>query len=163
MIFYVLEFSWSTQMIKQNRYLYWATPTCDDGILNQNETAIDCGGPCTACGNIFFNWSALDVAVFFFFTIACSRKSHKYGYNIWSQTCMFLKWNVFLEIVYFFLKLVLSKGQLLRNSKILLKCSIMLKCHWCVLINLTIIITYFCDRTITKIESDSTQNFSLTT
>jgi len=34
--------------------LYWATPTCDDGILNQNETAIDCGGPCAACGNIMF-------------------------------------------------------------------------------------------------------------
>jgi hypothetical protein len=67
MILYVLEFSWSTQMIKQKKYLYWATPTCDDGILNQGETAIDCGGPnCTACGNIFFNWSALAVAVFFF-------------------------------------------------------------------------------------------------
>jgi len=94
-----------------------------------------------------------------FFTITCSRKSHKYGYNIWSQTCVFLKWNVFLEIVYFFLKLVLSKGQLLRNSKVLLKCSIMLKCHWCVLINLKIIITNFCNRTFTKIEYDSTQRF----
>ncbi|MDF1694261.1 MAG: M43 family zinc metalloprotease [Saprospiraceae bacterium] len=25
------------------------TPTCDDGIQNQGETGIDCGGPCTAC------------------------------------------------------------------------------------------------------------------
>ncbi len=24
-------------------------PTCEDGIQNQNETGIDCGGPCTAC------------------------------------------------------------------------------------------------------------------
>ncbi|MFH1722113.1 MAG: hypothetical protein ABH950_05875 [Candidatus Altiarchaeota archaeon] len=24
-------------------------PTCDDGIQNQNETAIDCGGPCEEC------------------------------------------------------------------------------------------------------------------
>src|SRR5690606_33297712 len=23
--------------------------TCSDGIQNQNETGIDCGGPCTAC------------------------------------------------------------------------------------------------------------------
>lgn len=26
-----------------------ACPTCDDGIENQGETDIDCGGPCTAC------------------------------------------------------------------------------------------------------------------
>jgi hypothetical protein len=26
-----------------------ATPTCYDGIQNQGETGIDCGGPCTAC------------------------------------------------------------------------------------------------------------------
>ena len=26
-----------------------ANATCSDGILNQGETAIDCGGPCTAC------------------------------------------------------------------------------------------------------------------
>ena len=25
-------------------------PTCDDGIQNQKETGIDCGGPCPACG-----------------------------------------------------------------------------------------------------------------
>lgn len=25
-------------------------PTCADGILNQDETAIDCGGSCNACG-----------------------------------------------------------------------------------------------------------------
>ena len=25
------------------------TPTCNDGIQNQGETGIDCGGPCTAC------------------------------------------------------------------------------------------------------------------
>ena len=24
-------------------------PTCDDGIQNQDEIDIDCGGPCTAC------------------------------------------------------------------------------------------------------------------
>ncbi len=24
-------------------------PTCSDGIQNQNETGVDCGGPCTAC------------------------------------------------------------------------------------------------------------------
>jgi len=26
-----------------------AAPTCDDGIQNQGETGIDCGGPCAAC------------------------------------------------------------------------------------------------------------------
>ena len=26
-------------------------PTCEDGIQNQNETGIDCGGPCPACGS----------------------------------------------------------------------------------------------------------------
>lgn len=26
-----------------------ATPTCSDGIMNQGETGIDCGGPCAAC------------------------------------------------------------------------------------------------------------------
>ena len=25
------------------------TPTCSDGIQNQGETGVDCGGPCTAC------------------------------------------------------------------------------------------------------------------
>jgi|GEM_PF-2937145 len=25
------------------------TPTCADGIMNQSETGIDCGGPCAAC------------------------------------------------------------------------------------------------------------------
>ena len=25
------------------------TPTCSDGIQNQGETGIDCGGPCSAC------------------------------------------------------------------------------------------------------------------
>ena len=24
-------------------------PTCSDGTQNQNETGIDCGGPCDAC------------------------------------------------------------------------------------------------------------------
>ena len=34
-------------------------PTCSDGIQNQNETGIDCGGPCSACpltdadGNVY--------------------------------------------------------------------------------------------------------------
>lgn len=27
------------------------TPTCNDGILNQGETGVDCGGPCPACGS----------------------------------------------------------------------------------------------------------------
>ena len=27
------------------------TPTCSDGIQNQGETGIDCGGPCPACLN----------------------------------------------------------------------------------------------------------------
>src|SRR5690606_34810781 len=26
-----------------------ACPTCDDGIQNQGETGVDCGGPCPAC------------------------------------------------------------------------------------------------------------------
>src|SRR5688572_3264083 len=26
-----------------------STPSCSDGIKNQGETGIDCGGPCTAC------------------------------------------------------------------------------------------------------------------
>ena len=26
-----------------------ACPTCDDGIQNQGETGVDCGGPCSAC------------------------------------------------------------------------------------------------------------------
>jgi hypothetical protein len=25
--------------------------TCGDGVLNQNESAVDCGGPCTGCAN----------------------------------------------------------------------------------------------------------------
>jgi hypothetical protein len=29
--------------------VYVPEPTCDDGILNQNELEIDCGGPCKAC------------------------------------------------------------------------------------------------------------------
>ena len=27
------------------------TPTCSDGIQNQGETGVDCGGPCTACSS----------------------------------------------------------------------------------------------------------------
>ena len=27
------------------------TPTCNDGIQNQGETGVDCGGPCTACAS----------------------------------------------------------------------------------------------------------------
>jgi hypothetical protein len=30
-------------------------PTCNDGILNQGEADIDCGGPCTACGFVKIN------------------------------------------------------------------------------------------------------------
>ena len=26
-----------------------AAPTCTDGVLNQGEAGIDCGGPCSAC------------------------------------------------------------------------------------------------------------------
>jgi hypothetical protein len=32
-----------------NLYLYKDPGTCDDGIQNQNETGIDCGGPCEPC------------------------------------------------------------------------------------------------------------------
>jgi hypothetical protein len=28
------------------------SPTCFDGVVNQDEIGIDCGGPCTACSNI---------------------------------------------------------------------------------------------------------------
>ncbi|HZV70127.1 MAG TPA: GEVED domain-containing protein [Saprospiraceae bacterium] len=28
------------------------TPTCSDGIKNQGETGIDCGGPCKPCGSV---------------------------------------------------------------------------------------------------------------
>jgi hypothetical protein len=28
-----------------------AMPTCNDGIKNQGETGIDCGGPCSACSS----------------------------------------------------------------------------------------------------------------
>ena len=28
------------------------TPTCDDGIQNQGETGIDCGGPCACMPNL---------------------------------------------------------------------------------------------------------------
>ncbi len=28
-----------------------ACATCTDGIQNQGETGVDCGGPCTACAN----------------------------------------------------------------------------------------------------------------
>src|SRR5438874_2356908 len=31
------------------------TPTCHDGIQNQGETAVDCGGPCTACQTTLCN------------------------------------------------------------------------------------------------------------
>jgi hypothetical protein len=30
-------------------------PTCSDGIQNQNETDVDCGGPCPACGMVRIN------------------------------------------------------------------------------------------------------------
>jgi hypothetical protein len=30
------------------------TPTCADGIQNQGETGVDCGGPCTACATAHF-------------------------------------------------------------------------------------------------------------
>ena len=29
-----------------------ACPTCSDGIRNQGEASIDCGGPCSACATI---------------------------------------------------------------------------------------------------------------
>src|ERR1035437_6031505 len=40
-----------------------ATPSCNDGIQNQNETGIDCGGVCssfaaTVNGNNFAGWMA---------------------------------------------------------------------------------------------------------
>jgi hypothetical protein len=33
-------------------------PTCSDGIQNQNETGVDCGGPCAACPTVLCNGSA---------------------------------------------------------------------------------------------------------
>ena len=32
-------------------YITWLVPkpSCTDGIQNQNETGVDCGGSCTAC------------------------------------------------------------------------------------------------------------------
>lgn len=33
-------------------------PTCSDGIQNQGETGIDCGGPCTACSNFICDGNA---------------------------------------------------------------------------------------------------------
>jgi hypothetical protein len=37
------------------------TPTCSDGIQNQGETGVDCGGPCQACGGgssfKFISWA----------------------------------------------------------------------------------------------------------
>jgi len=30
-------------------FCFVAVPTCTDGIQNQGETGVDCGGPCTAC------------------------------------------------------------------------------------------------------------------
>mgnify|MGYP006272875685 CR=1 FL=1 len=32
-----------------------ACPTCDDGIQNQNETGVDCGGPCIDCQTCYDN------------------------------------------------------------------------------------------------------------
>ena len=34
-------------------------PTCNDGIQNQGEINIDCGGPCTACGMVKVNGTLL--------------------------------------------------------------------------------------------------------
>ena len=39
-------------------------PTCFDGVQNQNETGVDCGGPCRPCGNCsdgIQNWGELGV------------------------------------------------------------------------------------------------------
>ena len=34
-----------------------SSETCDDGIQNQNEKGIDCGGPCPYCqGSLQFNY-----------------------------------------------------------------------------------------------------------
>src|SRR5436853_6975316 len=30
-------------------------PTCSDGIQNQGETGVDCGGPCSACPTVLCN------------------------------------------------------------------------------------------------------------
>lgn len=39
------------------------TPTCDDGVQNQGESGIDCGGPCTAAcsGNTVYLWAFVPV------------------------------------------------------------------------------------------------------
>ena len=38
------------QVNGQCGYTSETTPTCSDGIQNQGETGIDCGGPCSVCG-----------------------------------------------------------------------------------------------------------------
>ena len=38
------------QVNGQCGYTSGTTPTCSDGIQNQGETGIDCGGPCNVCG-----------------------------------------------------------------------------------------------------------------
>ena len=93
----------------------------------------------------------------FFYNSLFSKESQIWVQYLITNLCVF-KMKCFSWNCLFFLKTCpFLKGQLLRNSKVLLKCSIMLKCHWCVLINLKIIITNFCNRTFTKIEYDSTQ------
>ncbi len=32
-------------------YICYSSPTCSDGVQNQGETGIDCGGPCPACAS----------------------------------------------------------------------------------------------------------------
>ena len=31
---------------------HWPLMKCSDGIKNQEETGVDCGGPCKPCGKI---------------------------------------------------------------------------------------------------------------
>ncbi len=47
-----------------NKPIEWRTcvytPTCDDGLKNQNETGVDCGGPCPpcpSCNNGYQDWN----------------------------------------------------------------------------------------------------------
>lgn len=62
-----------------------ACPTCSDGILNQGETGIDCGGPCDACPSMSAN---VDVGTNFVadtFGLAKSVNSGITGYRLYGK------------------------------------------------------------------------------
>ena len=41
--------SMKSQDFKVNKFIFVPSPTCEDGILNGDETDVDCGGNCSAC------------------------------------------------------------------------------------------------------------------